>query len=42
MHLSSQLQWEAKNRRIAVQAGLDKRGNPISKIIRAKKAVGVA
>jgi hypothetical protein len=40
--LSSQLCQEAWNRRVMVQAGLGKTWDPISKIIRAKRAGGVA
>jgi hypothetical protein len=31
VHLSSQLWWEVYKRRIAVQSGLGKKGDPISK-----------
>jgi hypothetical protein len=39
-HLSSQQWWEAKNKRIEVQASLDKKQDPISKLSRGK-CVGV-
>jgi hypothetical protein len=41
-HLSSQLQWEISNRRVAVQAILDKKQDPTSKITRAKTAGDMA
>jgi hypothetical protein len=41
--LSSQLQWEASNRRTVFQAGCDKKQDPIiSKIGRGKRARGAA
>jgi hypothetical protein len=39
--LSSQLWQEASTRRIVVQAGQDRKQDPISKITRAKRAGGV-
>jgi hypothetical protein len=41
-HLLSQLWWEAYNKRIKTQADLGKKGDPVSKTTRAKRAGGVA
>jgi hypothetical protein len=37
MNLSFQRQQEAQNRRIKVQAGQHKKGNPVSKITKVNK-----